>query len=131
MSATRSQGTPATRDHGRNSSLPVVRYPDRLGKHLGETGIQVLVILRLLQILIDRYAERDDVHVIGDIYLYYEEGNPRAVVSPDVMVVFGVPRDPPRRVFKVWEEGAVPCRCHRNHIAFDPAYGPRTKEVAL
>jgi hypothetical protein len=24
------------------------------------------------------------------------------------MVVFGVPRDPPRRVFKVWEEGAVP-----------------------
>ena len=49
--------------------------------------------------------------IASDIFWYWEEGNPSACISPDVMVVPGVrPRDPrERRSFFSWEEGgAVP-----------------------
>ena len=38
---------------------------------------------------------------------YYVEGNPKKVVSPDVMVVRGVGKEK-RRVYKLWEEERVP-----------------------
>jgi len=41
------------------------------------------------------------------MFVYFEEGNPSAAFAPDVMVVFGVPNEQ-RRVYKLWEEGAVP-----------------------
>ena len=39
--------------------------------------------------------------------MYYEEGNPKACVAPDVFVVFGV-EDRIRMRYLVWEEGEVP-----------------------
>ena len=39
--------------------------------------------------------------------MYYEEGNPREFVSPDVFVTFGVPPDPRRPIWKTWEEGKL------------------------
>lgn len=53
------------------------------------------------------------MYVSGNLFIYYEQGNPRAVVAPDVFVVFGVskgdaPRGLPvraRRSYKTWEEG--------------------------
>ncbi|MGH2603425.1 MAG: Uma2 family endonuclease, partial [Dehalococcoidia bacterium] len=47
-------------------------------------------------------------YVSGNMLLYYEEGNPRASVAPDVFVVMGVPKLPKRRIYKLWEEGAPP-----------------------
>ena len=38
---------------------------------------------------------------------YYEQGNPSAVVSPDVFVVKGVPKGL-RRTYKLWEEQQPP-----------------------
>jgi Putative restriction endonuclease len=38
------------------------------------------------------------------LFIYYEEGNPQAVISPDVFVVFGV-NHRPRRSYKTWQEG--------------------------
>lgn len=38
---------------------------------------------------------------------YYEEGNPRKVFSPDVMICFGV-SDNTRRIYKLWEEKQFP-----------------------
>ena len=32
-----------------------------------------------------------DAYVAADMMLYYEEGNPKAIRSPDCMVVLGVP----------------------------------------
>ena len=43
----------------------------------------------------------------GNLFIYYEEGNPRASVSPDLFVVFGA-ENRMRPVYKVWEEGRVP-----------------------
>lgn len=37
---------------------------------------------------------------------YYEEGEPKEVISPDVMVCFGVPKRQ-RTSYKTWEESDV------------------------
>ena len=44
----------------------------------------------------------------GNLFLYYLEGEPRASVAPDLFVVKGVAKHP-RRIYKLWEEGQVPC----------------------
>ena len=41
--------------------------------------------------------------VSANLFLYYEEGNPRAVVAPDVFVVLGAPKRE-RHSYKLWEE---------------------------
>jgi Uma2 family endonuclease len=53
------------------------------------------------------FAKREDVYVSGDLLIYYEEGNPRVSVAPDVFVVFGV-ADRVRMNYKLWEEGEAP-----------------------
>jgi len=55
-----------------------------------------------------RFRQRDDVLVAMELVVYYERGNNRAWVRPDVQVVFGVGRDVQRSVFKVWEEAKAP-----------------------
>ena len=51
--------------------------------------------------------EQPDVFVSGNLLLYYEEDNPRAVVAPDVFVVKGVPNHR-RRTYRLWEERKGP-----------------------
>lgn len=86
---------------------PVV-YPESDGKPLAETELHLIELFRLYGTVRGRFAERPDVYVGSNLFLYYEEGNPRAAVSPDLMVVVGVPKLPIRRTFKVWEEGLPP-----------------------
>jgi Uma2 family endonuclease len=87
---------------------PVVHYPDGDGKPMAETGIHVLLMLNLIGSLRAFFHRRTDVYVIGNMFLYYEEGNPAARRSPDVMVVKGVDGTYQRRSFKTWVERAVP-----------------------
>jgi len=49
--------------------------------------------------------------VLSDINVYYREGEPAAVVAPDVAVAFGVNVDAVAgaSTYKVWEAGAAPC----------------------
>lgn len=54
------------------------------------------------------FRDHPDVYVTADLFLYYQEGNPRARVAPNVMVVKGVPKLA-RRVYKLWEERVPPC----------------------
>ena len=43
------------------------------------------------------------MYVSGNLFIYYEEGNPQSVVAPDVFVIFDMEnRD--RRSYKTWEE---------------------------
>ncbi len=87
---------------------PVV-YPESDGEPMAETEVHILAIVELLATLRFYYRSRSDIYVIGNMFLYYEEGNPQARKAPDLMVVKGVDTSQPRRVFKVWEEKAVPC----------------------
>jgi Uma2 family endonuclease len=97
-------GTPST--PGRPTAEIV--YPDGDGKPMAETGIHVLVMMTLIATLRHYFRHRPDVYVIGNIFLYYEEGHPESRRSPDVMVVKGVEPGEERRSFKTWEERAVP-----------------------
>ena len=47
-------------------------------------------------------------YVGSNNFLYYEQGNPRAVVAPDVYVVLGAPATPPRDTYMLWNEPKAP-----------------------
>ena len=54
-----------------------------------------------------RYQARDDVFVAAELGLFFERGDRKALLVPDVLVSFGV--DPENRLsYKAWEEGAIP-----------------------
>jgi Uma2 family endonuclease len=95
--------TPAAPDR------PEVFYPESDGRPLGETGFHVVALLLLHQALRTHLAAigRTDSYVASDMFLYYEEGNPKANRSPDTMVILGVDGHE-RRTFKTWVEGTVP-----------------------
>ena len=87
---------------------PVV-YPESDGKPMAETDVHRDEAVALVDAL--RWHFRDDrhVYVAGNNFLYYEEGNPKAVVSPDVYVVRGVSNER-RRIYQLWkEQGHAPC----------------------
>jgi Uma2 family endonuclease len=84
-----------------------VEYPESDGKPMAETDFHVKLMLYLLDALHRRFREDRDVYIAGNNFVYFEEGNPSAVVSPDVYVVRGVPSHQ-RRIYKVWKEGKAP-----------------------
>ena len=84
-----------------------IEYPSGDGKPMAENDAQLAAILYGIGALRVYYQERDEVYVSGDLLMYYEEGNPRVSVAPDVFVVFGV-EDRVRMSYKVWEEGKAP-----------------------
>ena len=84
-----------------------IEYPQSDGKPMAENDAQRNAILYGRGALGLRYRERPDVYVSGDLLIYYEEGDPRVSVVPDVFVVFGV-EDRLRGNYKVWEEGKGP-----------------------
>jgi Uma2 family endonuclease len=54
------------------------------------------------------WLSRTIAYVAGNLFIYCEEGNPTAVVAPDVFVIPGVPQAD-RRIYKTWEyEGKTP-----------------------
>ena len=91
------------------TNLPPValEYPSGDGKPLAENDAQLAAILYGIGALRVHYQDRNDVYVSGDLLMYYEEGNPKVSIAPDVFVVFGV-EDRVRMNYKVWEEGKGP-----------------------
>ena len=87
--------------------MPEVHYPESDGEPMAETDTHWQATADLALMLKDRYRDAADVYVASDNFIYYEEGNPRAALSPDVYVVFGVPKRL-RRIYKLWEEGQSP-----------------------
>ena len=84
-----------------------VRYPTRDGRPMGETDIHIDATVDLIRTLQDRYADDPDVYVSGDLLVFYEEGNGRRHLAPDVFVALGVPKRR-RENYLIWEEGKGP-----------------------
>lgn len=83
-----------------------VSYPESDGKPMGETDQHRKEMIREMELL-GRFFEGQQVYVSGDLLLYYEQGNPKKFVVPDVFVVLGLePRD--RRIYKLWVERKSP-----------------------
>jgi Uma2 family endonuclease len=73
---------------------------------MGETDWHRDWIIRLIDMLQQRYRGQQ-VYVTGDLLLYYEEGNPKRFLVPDVFVVLNH-QPGMRRIYKLWEEGQPP-----------------------
>jgi len=89
-----------------NSATSEIIYPSSDGEPLAETQQHVLAILMALSLL-RLYLQEQQAVVFADQYLYYIEGNPRARVAPDVMVVFDIEK----RLYanyKIWEGQQTP-----------------------
>jgi Uma2 family endonuclease len=85
-----------------------VEYPSGDGKPMAETELHLWETIDTIEVLADHFAGQPKVYVCGDLLLYYEEGNPRKHVSPDVLVALGIPKRPPRDYYLVWKEGKAP-----------------------
>ena len=84
-----------------------IHYPSSDGKPMAENDAQRNAILYGIGALARHFRRRRDVYVSGDLLIYYEEGNPRVSIAPDVFVVFGVEKRE-RPNYKLWEEGQAP-----------------------
>ena len=85
----------------------LVHYPSSDGKPMAENDAQRNAIMYGINVLTRHFKARQDVYVSGDLLIYYEEGNPRASIAPDVFVVFGVKKRE-RFNYKLWEERRAP-----------------------
>ena len=84
-------------------------YPESDGEPMAETEFHLDETIYLIEALRERFRDTPDAYVCGDMLLYFKQGDPRSVVSPDVFLVKGVSKRK-RRVYKFWEEGGRgPC----------------------
>jgi Uma2 family endonuclease len=89
------------------SAATGIHYPDTDGLPVAESDFQLGPLIYTIDALRAHFQGRDDVYVAGDLFLYYEEGNPRAVVAPDIFVVLGAPNHP-RSSYMLWREPKAP-----------------------
>lgn len=82
-------------------------YPETDGKPMAASDEHRRVLTNLLRLLETFFARTPDTYVSGDILMYYVEGDPRKVVSPDVLVTFGIGQKR-RKTYRVWQEGKCP-----------------------
>ena len=84
-------------------TAPTLVYPESDGEPMAESGKHVRTLLDMIEIISWLFRNVPDVHVCGNMFLYYEEGNPRKVISPDVFMVRGVSKKD-LRTYKTWEQ---------------------------
>ena len=82
-------------------------YPETDGEPMAASDYHLEILIWLILALRAYFADMPETYVSGDILTYYREGDPRAVVAPDVLVSFGIGQKK-RHTYKVWEEGKVP-----------------------
>ncbi len=85
-----------------------VEYPSSDGKPMAESHRHAIATVNAWQGLTHYFSRRSDVYVGMDMLMYFVEGDPRQSVVPDVFVVRGAPKLPPRDNWLVWKEGRVP-----------------------
>jgi len=91
----------------RRSTARKIEYPTGDGKPMAETDIHRNDLVDLIQSLEDHFAGERMVYVSGNLLMFYEEGNRRKHISPNVFVVRGVAKMV-RENFLIWEEGKAP-----------------------
>ena len=80
-----------------------IEYPTSDGQPMAETTLHRVVMSDVIQGLERRFADTPDVWVGGNLFLYYEKGNPLKSVSPDVQFSRGVGKAF-RDTYLLWNE---------------------------
>jgi Uma2 family endonuclease len=83
-----------------------IYYPCGDGQPVAETFDHFYVIMITIAVL-RQYLQDEQACILGNQYLYYEEGASNKRCAPDVMVIFGV-EPGSRDNYKIWEEGEIP-----------------------
>jgi Uma2 family endonuclease len=95
-----------------------IYYPSGDGQPVAETFDHLYAILITIEVL-RLYLQHEQACILGNQFLYYEEGASNKRCAPDVMVIFGV-EPGSRDNYKIWEEGEIP------RVAFEMT-SPSTK----
>jgi Uma2 family endonuclease len=82
-------------------------YPTSDGKPMAETDWHRNLMVDLIGTLTAHFQAQPRVYVSGNLLIFFEQGNRRRHVAPDVFVVRGVPKVP-RPNYLLWEEGRAP-----------------------
>ena len=82
---------------------PTLVYPESDGEPMAETEKHQKTMVDIMDIIRHHFQHVPDVHVSGNLLLYYEEGNPRKSISPDVFMVRGLSKKE-LRTYKTWEQ---------------------------
>ncbi|MEZ6137177.1 MAG: Uma2 family endonuclease [Pirellulaceae bacterium] len=80
-----------------------IYYPESDGKPMGETDLHRDAMFRHIELL-KRYYQGQQAYVTGDLLLYYEKGNAKKFIVPDLLVTKGLEQFR-RRIYKLWNEG--------------------------
>ena len=85
-------------------------YPETDSKPLPDGEYQSPIFRDVVGTLETHFRDRPGVHVNGNTLFYYEEGDPRRVVSPDCYVVFAVNVEIIflNNTYLLWEMGKPP-----------------------
>ncbi len=85
-----------------------VVYPTRDGRPMAETDKHREIAFYIIQALKTYFSGHDDVYVSGNNFVFWEEGKPKARISPDAYVVFG-PTPDLRDSYMAWKDkGRLP-----------------------
>lgn len=84
---------------------PIV-YPYTDGKPMAESDFTRDYLLYGVDVLQYHFRNKKNIYVSGNLFIYYVENVPDAVVAPDVFLVKGV-SNKKRLSYKVWEEGGL------------------------
>ena len=91
----------AVRRATRPSEVHLEEYPCSDGRVLMETEPHANSIVAMRNQLQWHFEARPDVYVAGSMAVYWRQGDPAAVVAPDVFVVLGVEKRS-RKSYRVW-----------------------------
>ena len=95
-------------DRGSLAAPVEIEYPEESDPSMSDPGIQFDPIHYGVGALRAYYAEREDVSVNGNMFMYFRKGDPKSVVAPDVFVAFGAAEKRVLGTYKVWEQGVMP-----------------------
>jgi Uma2 family endonuclease len=84
-----------------------IEYPTSDGRPMAESNLHRKVMADLIAALERHFLDDPLAWAGGNFLLYFEKGNPRASVSPDVVLVRGIEKWD-RPLYKLWEEGRPP-----------------------
>ena len=79
-----------------------VIYPETDGKPMAETDVHRDLLLRMVDLLKNAFP---NAYVSGNICLYYEQGNPKKMISPDSLLCRSQP-PAQKRIYRAWTEHA-------------------------
>jgi Uma2 family endonuclease len=82
-------------------------YPTSNGRVVPESQFHKLLMTSLWLTLREFFRPQENIFVGGDMLLFYERGNRRRHVAPDIFVVKGVPGHV-RQNYLLWQEGVSP-----------------------